>query len=161
MQGDAAILKVSIDQQTVAWYEGQRCLKVYPISSSQYGIGQQEGSFQTPLGWHMIAEKIGENAPIGTVFKHRQPTGALYDAESDDPEADWILTRIIRLAGLEPGLNEGAGCDSFMRMIYFHGTVDQTAIGYPTSKGCLRMKDQDIIDLFERVCVQMRVYIDA
>lgn len=161
MQDEPAILRVSIDQQTVAWCEGSHCLKLYPISSSQYGVGQKKDSFQTPLGWHMIAEKIGENAPTGTVFKCRQPTGALYNSESDDPNADWILTRIIRLAGLEPGLNIGTGCDSFMRMIYFHGTVDQTAMGHPTSKGCLRMKDEDIIDLFDRVCLKMRVYIDA
>ena len=118
----------------------------YPISSAKKGLGEQKGSEQTPRGLHYIHEKIGVDCPIFTVFKGRKPTGEIWDAElsAQFPERDWILSRIMWLVGEQTPLD---------RYIYIHGTADEGQIGVPLSHGCIRMRNHDVIALFEQVGV--------
>lgn len=135
--------------------------KFYSISSGKNGIGEQENSGKTPRGWHKIALKIGQHAPINTVFIARQATGELYSTALADefPERDWILSRILWLSGLEPGFNSGEGCDTFQRYIYIHGTPDLEPMGVPMSHGCIRMHNQDVLELFDLIAEDALVYI--
>ncbi|MBK0064325.1 MULTISPECIES: cell wall-recycling L,D-carboxypeptidase ElsL [unclassified Acinetobacter] len=125
--------------------------KLYLISSGKNGIGEQENSGKTPRGWHQIAEKFGENLPVNTVFIARQPTGEIYSPalSLENPQRDWILSRILWLDGLEQGFNQGQGCDSKQRYIYIHGTPDSEPMGIPVSHGCIRMRNQDVIEIFD------------
>jgi len=135
--------------------------KFYVISSGKNGIGEQENSGKTPRGWHRIAQKIGQGAQKNSVFIARQPTGEIYDQQlaQQFPQRDWILSRILWLDGLEAGFNQGEGCDTFQRYIYIHGTPDTEPMGIPMSHGCIRMKNDEIIELFELVDEDARVYI--
>ena len=148
---------ISIAQQTLTIYKLQKVIAQYPVSTAKNGIGSQQDSGCTPLGQHIIAEKIGGNVPSHAVFIGRVATGEIYDAElgASHPERDWILSRILWLIGLEEGVNKGSnsqgGCDTYRRYIYIHGTPDSEAIGLPLSHGCVRMRNQDIIELFEQV----------
>lgn len=125
----------------------------YPISTAEKGAGEQTGSYCTPRGRHIIRAKIGAGAPLNAVFVERRPTGEIFSKELDAryPERDWILTRILWLSGLERGFNRGGKVDSMRRYIYIHGTPDRMALGIPRSKGCIRMRNADIVDLFDRV----------
>ena len=125
------------------------------ISTSRFGIGQQEGSNKTPLGLHRIAEKIGDGAPRGTIFKGRQPVGNTADG---DPHAK-ITDRILWLDGLEPGFNRGGQVDSYRRYIYIHVTGDQSSIGQPASHGCTHVATDDLIPLFDILPVDTLVFI--
>jgi len=124
-------------------------LSSYPISTSKYGIGNNSGSNKTPLGRHRIVSKLGRNAPLGAIFKRRRNIGKI--AKTCKNGTDLITTRILRLEGLEKGLNRGKGVDSFQRCIYIHGTPEENIIGKPASHGCIRMKNRDIIKLFDSV----------
>jgi lipoprotein-anchoring transpeptidase ErfK/SrfK len=143
--------------------EGDVLLRQYPISSAAAGAGEQNGSYRTPRGRHRNADKIGAGAPLFAVFKGRVPTGEIWTPELDrtQPGRDWILTRILWLEGLEPGRNRGAGVDTHDRYIYIHGTNEEHRIGTPASHGCIRMKNADIVELFDRVAVGTRVDISA
>ena len=125
----------------------------YAVSTATRGPGECEGSLQTPLGLHEIRAKIGAGEPEGAVFEGRRPTGEICTPERmrAEPERDWILSRILWLRGREPGRNRGAAVDSMRRYIYIHGTPDETSLGTPVSHGCIRMRNTDVIDLFERV----------
>ena len=127
-------------------------------STSRFGIGQIEGSNQTPLGLHRIAEKIGGGAPAGTVFKARKIVGHTSQPEFADAK---ITTRILWLEGLEPGLNRGGNMDSHARYIYIHGTADQASIGKPSSCGCIHLADADLIHLFDLVPSGTLVWMGA
>lgn len=129
--------------------DGDTVQKVYDISTSKYGIGNVENSNQTPLGIHRIANKIGDNAPPGRIFKSRIDTGI--DWCEDLTEENMVLTRILRLQGLEPGVNNGPGIDSFERYIYIHGTNREDLIGTPMSHGCICMRNKEIIELYDSV----------
>src|SRR5262249_9656658 len=118
-------------------------------STAANGIGGQEGSNRTPPGWHRIHSKIGAGAESGTVFESREPTGRVWRGENE--AADLILTRILRLDGLEAGVNRGSGCDSLERYIYIHGTNHEDTLGRPGSHGCVRMANADVIELFDRI----------
>ncbi|MGE8562043.1 MAG: cell wall-recycling L,D-carboxypeptidase ElsL [Acinetobacter sp.] len=135
--------------------------KFYVISSGKNGIGEQENSGKTPRGWHKIALKFGQSAPKNAVFKARQETGEVYDEAlaAQFPERDWILSRILWLSGLEENFNQGEGCDTFKRYIYIHGTPDTEPMGVPMSHGCIRMRNQDVIELFDLIPEQALVYI--
>lgn len=113
------------------------------ISSARSGIGCREGSGCTPHGWHRIAAILGRNEPIGRRFVSREPTGETWRGE--DVEDDWILSRILWLEGLEPGVNRGEGVDSYGRYIYIHGTNQEDRIGTPASHGCVRVKNADAV----------------
>lgn len=129
----------------------------FNISTAKNGIGNQEGSGCTPLGKHCIAKKIGANSPINSVFVARKPTGEIYDEHlaSKYPDRDWILTRILWLSGCEVGKNKGENesgcCDTYQRYIYIHGTPDTEPMGIPMSHGCVRMRNEELLWLFDQV----------
>ena len=137
--------------------------KLYVVSTGKNGIGEQENSGKTPRGWHKIALKFGQNAPKNTVFIARQETGEIYSQDLAEafPERDWILSRILWLSGLEQDFNLGTGCDTFNRYIYIHGTPDTEPMGIPISHGCIRMRNTDVMELFELIPVDATVYLKA
>jgi len=124
-----------------------------PVSTSQFGLGEVPNSFKTPRGWHHIAEKIGEDAPLNAIFESRRFTGSVWDGQSLD--GDLILTRILWLAG-----DEVANTTTHDRYIYFHGTNHEHLIGTPASHGCIRLRNSDMKNLFESVSAGIRVYIE-
>jgi lipoprotein-anchoring transpeptidase ErfK/SrfK len=128
-------------------------LRRYPISSAANGPGEQSGSYCTPRGRHIVRARIGAGQPPGTVFKARRPTGEIYTPElgEAEPERDWILTRILWLSGTEPGFNRLGTCDSMRRYIYIHGSPDETFEQAPRSHGCIRMRNADLVELFDLV----------
>jgi len=155
-------IEVDISEQQLYLYcryaDNHEEIKKYEVSTSKYGIGSQAGSNKTPLGLHRIENKIGDGAPQGMVFKGRRATGHI--AQMNVPGAgDLVTTRIMWLKGLEPGTNSGRGIDSYKRYIYIHGTAEEEKIGQPASHGCIRMYNQDVIDLFERATEGGEVYI--
>ncbi|MEN9759920.1 MAG: hypothetical protein RL676_1071 [Pseudomonadota bacterium] len=130
-----------------------RVLMQTMISSSKNGVGQQRGSYQTPQGRHKIRAKIGAGAAWNTVFVGRRKTGEIWCPQLAEqfPNRDWILTRILWLSGLEPGRNRFGDVDTMKRYIYLHGSPDAVAMGEPGSIGCIRMKNSDIVSLFDLV----------
>lgn len=135
----------------------------YPVSTALAGAGEDSGSFRTPRGCHLIRAKIGDGCPLNTVFVRRRPTGEIWTPEfaAAHPGRDWVLTRILWLSGCEPGKNRLGQCDSMRRYIYIHGTPDTAPIGQPASHGCIRMRNLDIVELFDRVPVYTAVEIFA
>ena len=160
-------LIINIAEQTLTVYQQQREMAKYSVSTAKNGLGSQENSGCTPLGQHIIAKKIGEDAPIYSVFVGRVATGEIYSTALDAlyPERDWILSRILWLSGLETGSNKGSNaqgnCDTYQRYIYIHGTPDTEPMGIPLSHGCVRMHSEDVINLFEQVEEGMAVTILA
>jgi len=154
-------LDVSIAKQCMALIENGRPLLTYPVSTAKNGPGEQKGSECTPRGWHRVRAKIGSDLPVHTVFKGRRPTGEIYSPElgAENPERDWILTRILWLGGLEPGKNRYREVDSAWRYIYIHGTPDELMRGNPESHGCIRMFNADVLELFERIEAGIKVFI--
>ena len=133
----------------------------YVISTSKFGLGCEQDSFKTPLGAHIIAQKIGDGQKINEIFVSRVATGnigeVIYEKKSSD--LDLILTRILWLQGLEEKYNCGQGVDSFQRYIYIHGTHEEGLLGVPASHGCVRMSNSDVIKLFNEIEEQTFVYI--
>lgn len=136
-------------------------LKRYPVSSSRNGLGELNGSYCTPRGRHIVRAKIGGGQPVNTVFVERRPTGEIYGPELARrfPERDWILTRILWLSGCERGFNRLGAVDTMRRCIYIHGCPDSAEMGKPGSIGCIRMRNQDVIELFDLVPVGTPVLI--
>jgi len=134
-------------------FENPKLIKMYPVSTSKYGVGNENSSMKTPLGTHFIAEKIGDGTKIGTIFELCENTGGIAEIYTDakDIEEDLITTRILWLRGIVPGVNEGEGVDSYNRHIYIHGSPEEGLIGTPVSNGCIRMKNKDIIELFDSI----------
>jgi lipoprotein-anchoring transpeptidase ErfK/SrfK len=154
-------IEVDISEQRlylICHYGNHQEQKIYLVSTSKYGIGNQAGSGKTPLGQHYIKQKIGEGAPIGTIFKARRNTGRIAKMNASGV-GDLVTTRIMWLKGLEPGKNLGKGIDSYKRYIYIHGTAEENKIGQPASHGCVRMYNHDVIDLFDRVSEGTKVYL--
>ena len=149
-----AEILVDISQQRLFLLDSSGDLIIsYPISSSSYGEGQIENSFKTPLGNHIIKEKIGADASKNIIFKERINTGrfaAIYHNDYDS-EDDHVTSRILWLEGTEEGFNKGGNVDSFYRYIYIHGTPEEGLIGEKASHGCIRMFNQDVIELFSLV----------
>ena len=145
-------IRVSLATQSLDLMEGTKVVKRYPVSTSKFGPGTEEGSFKTPLGSFRICEKFGENAPRHTIFRGRQPEGEW------DPalpcENDLVLARILRLDGLDPD-----NANSYERYIYIHGTNHESLIGTPASQGCVRMRNDDIIELYDLVPLETPVSI--
>ena len=145
---------VSVAAQTLTLLDDDGAvLQVYPVSTAANGVGEVSGSYQTPRGQHVIRAKIGAGVPENTVFVRRRPTGEIWTPELADafPGRDWILTRILWLSGCEPGFNRLGCVDTMRRYVYVHGSPDTAEMGVPGSHGCVRMRNADIIDLFERV----------
>jgi lipoprotein-anchoring transpeptidase ErfK/SrfK len=151
-------LRVDCERQMLYLVKNHSLYCAYPVSTSQYGIGNREGSFQTPPGIHRVAEKYGRGAPRFRIFRDREDTGI--DWQEGMERSNLVLTRILRLEGLEPGLNRGHGIDSFERYIYIHGTNKEDRIGTPLSHGCIVMRNDDIITLFDTVPEGTIVIID-
>ena len=158
---DSRLLYVDTKAQKMYVLVNQKVQYVYSISSSKYGVGNTSGSLKTPTGMHQIVEAYGDEAPLGTIFKARINTGKRYSFKTSTPndKKDHVLTRILRLKGLERGVNRGKGMDSYSRCIYLHGTNNESKIGTPTSRGCIRMRNLDIIDLYNYVKIGDYVYI--
>jgi len=152
---------VSIPLQTLVLMQDGRQIACWPVSTALKGAGNQSGSYQTPLGRHRIRAKIGAGQPLNAVFRARRPTGEIFSADLAQafPDRDWILTRILWLCGEERGVNRGGNVDSQRRYIYIHGTPDAEPMGIPRSHGCIRMRNRDVLALFERVPVGTPVLI--
>ncbi len=155
-------LRIRIATQELELCEGERVLARYPVSTAKNGAGERVGSGQTPRGAHEIAELFGAGEPSGAVFVARRPTGEICTPElyAARPERDWILSRVIWLGGSEDGRNRGGEVDTLSRYIYIHGTPDGEGIGVPRSHGCIRMRNHDVIALFDQLERGMRVRID-
>lgn len=152
---------INIGAQTLQLLNDDRLLCEYPVSTGALGVGEQNGSFKTPRGRHLIRARIGDGLAENTVFVRRRPTGESWTPELHEqhPGRDWILTRILWLSGCEPGFNRLGEVDTMRRYIYIHGSPDITAMGYPGSHGCIRMRNADVIDLFDRVPIHTPVEI--
>jgi lipoprotein-anchoring transpeptidase ErfK/SrfK len=158
------MIRIDVPSQTLDLLdEAGDLLRRYVVSTGARGVGEKNGSYCTPRGLHVIRAKIGAGQPPGTVFAQRRPTGEVYGPElaARFPGRDWILTRILWLSGREPGFNRLGDVDTMRRFIYIHGTPDDVPLGQPGSKGCVRMRNADIVDLFERVAVGSKVEIVA
>jgi len=147
-------INININSQALDLIDIQGLLlRRYPVSTARNGPGQVKGSYCTPLGRHIVRAKIGTGQPENTVFVARRPTGERYTPElaSKFPDRDWILTRILWLSGCEIGHNRLGDVDTMRRYIYIHGSPDSVHMGRPGSIGCIRMRNSDIIDLFDLV----------
>ncbi len=157
-------IEISIAEQTLRLFdEGGACLRIWSVSTAANGAGEREGSGCTPRGRHVVRARIGAGAPPGAVFRGRRPTGEVWSPElaAQHPERDWILSRILWLSGCEPGFNRLGEVDTMRRYIYIHGTPNDQPMGVPLSHGCVRMRNADVIELFERVPVGTEVLIHA
>ncbi|QGU34006.1 L,D-transpeptidase family protein [Thermochromatium tepidum ATCC 43061] len=145
-------LVVDLDTQRLTLLVGARPMRRYPVSTGANGAGEAFGSGCTPRGLHRVRLRIGDGCPIGTVFRARRPTGEIYDESLAAlyPGRDWILTRILWLTGCEPGRNRGGQVDTLRRFIYIHGCPDSEPMGVPRSHGCIRMRNPDLIELFDQ-----------
>lgn len=155
-------IRITLHRQRLEVMEADRAMVAYPISSARRGAGERAGSEQTPRGLHAVRALIGGDAPLGTVFVARRPTGEIWsrDLAARHPERDWILSRIIRMGGLEGGKNRGGEVDTYARYIYIHGTPETEPVGEPRSHGCIRMSNDDVIALFDCLEIGTRVRID-
>lgn len=156
----AARIHVDLGRQVLRLDAGSRSVS-YLVSTSVYGAGEEIGSLRTPRGAHVVRARIGAGAQAGTVFVGRRPTGEICTRElyATAPERDWILTRILWLSGTEPGRNRLGRVDTMRRYIYIHGCPDEVRLGVPGSHGCIRMRNADLIELFDRVPVGTPVTI--
>lgn len=145
-------VEVSIGTQRLRLFDAAHLVNEWACSTSKFGLGFTEGSHQTPLGRFVVKEKHGEGAESGTIFKSRQPVG-LWTPEMDT-KSDFVLTRILWLHGLEP-----RNANTFQRYIYIHGTNDENSIGRPASHGCVRLRNRDMLQLFDLVPTETSVWI--
>ena len=145
-------IHISVDTQTLRLFSGENLLRTYPVSTSKYGRGCEEGSFKTPTGRFQISEKIGDGHRQGEVFRSRQATGNIGDETNEN---DLIQTRILWLEGLE-----AHNANTRQRYIYIHGTNHESKIGQAVSQGCVRMRNADIVDLFNLVDKGIGVVIE-
>ena len=148
--------RLFLDDDTGAHFE-------FEVSTAINGAGEQRGSECTPRGSHVVRARIGAGCPVNTVFTGRRPTGEIYTRELAEryPRRDWILTRILWLSGTEVGKNRLGPVDTMRRFIYIHGCPDDEPVGVPASHGCIRMRNHDIVFLFDRVGAGDAVYIEG
>ena len=159
---EIASLIVQVADQSLSALDSEGAIcKHYPIATARNGVGQQQNSECTPLGEHRIRAKIGANQVINTVFVGRRPSGEVYSEQlsQKNPERDWILTRILWLCGNQLGFNRLGQVDTMRRFIYIHGAPDSHPMGVPSSHGCIKMRNQDIVELFDCVDIGTTVYI--
>jgi L,D-transpeptidase YbiS len=154
-------IQVSIAEQRLQLIENGHKLLDVSVATAKNGPGEQSGSECTPRGMHQIRAKIGGNCQPNTVFVGRRPTGEFYQPSlrSQFPDRDWILTRILWLSGLEPGKNRLREVDTMRRYVYIHGCPDDDKMGIPSSHGCIKMRNSDVICLFDLVETGTRVNI--
>ena len=147
-------IRISLARQQLDFFDDAGAtLRSYSVSTAKNGPGERSGSFCTPRGRHIVRAKIGAGQPANTVFVRRRPTGEVWSPElaAQFPGRDWILTRILWLSGCEVGRNRLGEVDTMRRYIYIHGSPDAVAMGRPGSIGCIRMRNADIVELFDRV----------
>ncbi len=157
-------ITIHIPTQTLELFDDSgKLLRSYQISTGANGVGEENGSFCTPRGRHVIRAKIGAGQPANAVFVKRRPTGEVYSSElgARHPGRDWILTRILWLSGCESGYNRGGSCDTMRRYVYIHGTPDSVELGKPGSRGCVRMRNRELMELFDLVPAGTEVEIVA
>ncbi len=156
-------LEIHAPTQTLTLFDGGKALRHYSIFTSKNGLGEKSGSFCTPRGRHVVRAKIGAGQPLNAVFVRRRPTGEVWTPalHAAHPGRDWILTRILWLSGCEPGFNRLGEVDTMRRYIYIHGSPEQTEMGNPGSIGCIRMRNADLIELFDLVPPYTAVEIKA
>lgn len=154
-------IRIALDSQTLTLEDDDGDVRTWSVSTAEQGPGEQDGSGGTPRGEHVIRAKIGTGQPAGAVFRGRRFTGEIYSPELAEqyPRRDWILSRILWLSGCEPGFNRLGSVDSMRRFIYIHGTPDTEPMGVPASHGCIRMRNADVMELFDRVPVGCPVLI--
>ena len=156
-------IRVSVGEQKLYLLNEQGVVeREYPVSTSRYGVGNESGSEKTPLGLHRIKDKIGGSMPINMVMVGREPKGLLQDCINEGMELpdDVITSRIMWLEGMEPGRNQGGYVDTYNRYIYIHGTSEENKIGTPASIGCIRMLNEDVIELYRLVDIGTEVLIE-
>ena len=146
-------IDIYIDSQSLLFTASEGKQTEYSVSTARNGAGEINGSFCTPRGRHIVRAKIGNGAAINSVFVGRRPTGELYHPElrQKHPDRDWILTRILWLSGCEPGFNRLGGVDTMRRYVYIHGAPEDVEMGYPGSHGCVRMRNAEVVELFNLV----------
>jgi len=154
-------IEVSIAAQRLDLFDAGTRIRSYSVSTAANGPGEQAGSYCTPRGRHRVRAKVGAGLPLGAVLRGRRPTGEVCDeaAWRAAPERDWILTRILWLCGEEPGVNRGGSVDTFRRYIYIHGTPDGVELGQPGSRGCIRMRNRDVAELFDLIVTGAPVHL--
>lgn len=155
-------IRIDIARQRLELFAADgACIRRYAVSTAARGAGERQGSQCTPRGRHRIRARIGAGAPVGTVFRGRRPTGEVWTPAfaAAHPGRDWILSRILWLCGEEPGRNRGGEVDTMRRYIYIHGTGDDQPMGVPRSHGCVRMRNRDVVELFELAPVGTAVEI--
>ena len=147
-------IEISIARQCLTLFDEEgRALVTFGVSTARNGPGETKGSYCTPRGRHVVRAKIGAGQPVNTVFVRRRPTGEIYTPALGErfPERDWILTRILWLSGCELGFNRLGDVDTMRRFIYIHGSPDVVDMGRPGSIGCIRMRNDDLLALFDLV----------
>jgi hypothetical protein len=155
------LIKISIDEQRLQLLHQDRVVMDVAVATAANGPGEIQHSECTPRGWHKIRARIGAGCESNTVFVGRRPTGEIYSPslKAAEPERDWMLTRILWLSGLEPGRNRFGKVDSMRRYIYIHGCPEEDAMGMPSSHGCVKMRNGEVIELFDHVPVGTKVLI--
>jgi hypothetical protein len=163
VNADGPWIRIDSAAQRLQLCRRGRVLHTWPVSTARNGLGERNGSGCTPRGRHRIRLKIGAGCAPDTVFVGRRPTGELYSAAlaAAHPGRDWILTRILWLTGCESGRNRGGACDTLRRFIYIHGCPDSEPMGVARSHGCIRMRNADVIELFDLVDNGVPVLIDT
>lgn len=160
---DPNTLRITVDfrNQRLRLLDGDEILMDVPVSTAGNGPGERMGSECTPRGRHLVRAKIGDGAPIGSIFVGRRATGERFHPRlrAQHPDRDWILTRILWLSGLEPGRNRLGDVDTMRRFIYIHGCPDDVVLGTRGSHGCIRMRNTDVVELFDHVPVGTAVLI--
>ena len=163
MTADGALrIDISFSEQRLRLFDGDAIVMDVPVSTARNGPGECMGSECTPRGRHVVRAKIGDGVPLGSVFVARRATGECFDPRMREqyPERDWILTRILWLSGLEPGRNRLGNVDTMRRFIYIHGCPDDVVLGAPGSHGCIRMRNRDVVELFDRVPIGTPVLLE-
>jgi len=149
---------VSVQEQRLRLIESGQVVLDVPCSTAARGVGCEKDSYKTPTGWHAVHQKLGDGAPWGQVFRWREATEEVWKP-GDVVKEDLVLTRILVLRGEQPGHNQGGDVDSLSRHIYIHGTNDEEQVGRPVSYGCVRLTNDDVIRVFNRVPVNTPVLI--
>lgn len=155
-------IHISVAEQRLQLIDNNAVLFDVSIATAKNGVGEQSGSECTPRGWHKIRAKIGAGCAKNSVFIGRRPTGEIYseNLQKEHPGRDWILTRIMWLSGLEVGFNRSGKQDTMRRYVYIHGCPDNNPMGIPSSHGCIRMRNSQVIELFQLIEVGIPVLID-
>lgn len=161
---DSPVIAIDIPTQTLTLSDARgEVIMQTPVSTAKNGAGERKQSECTPRGRHVIRAKIGAGLPVNTVLVSRRPTGEIYSPalRALYPQRDWILTRILWLSGLEPGKNRLGAVDTMQRYIYIHGAPDEDTMGVPSSHGCVKMRNVDVVALFNLVSLGTAVMING